>query len=143
MKNLFFGAGLALAGSAVAAVTSEPEHFTKRPPQSTVEPTQSSIYAAQATAVPQSPVSNVGGKAFDRIIQIWLENTDYNVSRSPCADSLLRFLTLTTILGLGCRPQHAVDRQPGHPAPELLCRYELGHAQCQTQPRSSCERNSC
>jgi hypothetical protein len=30
--------------------------------------------------MPQSPVSNVFGKASDRSIQIWLENTHYNVS---------------------------------------------------------------
>jgi acid phosphatase len=82
MKNLFLGAGVVLAGGALAGVTSEPKPLTTRPPESTIEPSLSSIYAAQATAVPLSPVSNVAGKAFDRIIQIWLENTDYNVSSS-------------------------------------------------------------
>jgi acid phosphatase len=79
MKANFLGATV-LAGGALAGVTSEPKPVSSRPPQSTIQPTLSSIYAAAATAVPQSPVSNVAGKAFDRIIQIWLENTDYNVS---------------------------------------------------------------
>lgn len=79
MKANFLGATV-LAGGALAGVTSEPKPVSSRPPQSTIQPTLPSIYAAAATAVPQSPVSNVAGKAFDRIIQIWLENTDYNVS---------------------------------------------------------------
>ena len=78
MKANFLGATV-LAGGALAGVTSEPKPVSSRPPQSTIQPTLSDIYAAAATAVPQSPVSNVGGKAFDRIIHIWLENTDYNV----------------------------------------------------------------
>jgi acid phosphatase len=81
MQNLILGAGavFGLAGGALAGVTSEPSHVSTRPAEQTIEPTLASILATQATAVPQSPVSNVGGKAFDRIIQIWLENTDYNV----------------------------------------------------------------
>ncbi len=79
MKANFFGAAV-LASGALAGVTSEPKPVTSRPPQSTIEPTLSDINAAAATAVPQSPVSNVAGKAFDRIIHVWLENTDYNVS---------------------------------------------------------------
>ena len=117
MKANFLGAAV-FAGGALAGVTSEPQPLTSRPPQSTIAPTLASIYAAAATATPQSPVSNVAGKAFDRIIQIWLENTDYNVScavRSPAPP-----LTSTGRRG---RPQHAVDRQPGHPAHQLLCRY--------------------
>ncbi|AEO70364.1 uncharacterized protein THITE_122814 [Thermothielavioides terrestris NRRL 8126] len=80
MKNLFLGAGVPL---------------TTRPPESTIEPSLSSIYAAQATAVPLSPVSNVAGKAFDRIIQIWLENTDYNAS---AADSNMQWIASQGIL---------------------------------------------
>ena len=37
-----------------------------------------SIAAAQATAKTLSPTSNVKGKVFDRIIQIYLETTAYN-----------------------------------------------------------------
>jgi acid phosphatase len=80
VKASFLGtAALSLAGRALAGVTSEPIPLTSRPPQSTIQPSLSSIYAAAATTEPQSPVSNVAGKAFDRIIQIWLENTDFNV----------------------------------------------------------------
>ncbi|PSR99200.1 acid phosphatase phoa [Coniella lustricola] len=39
-----------------------------------------SVYAAQATAKSSSPVSHVKGKAFDRFVQIWLENTDYDLA---------------------------------------------------------------
>jgi hypothetical protein len=79
---------LALVGSnvAFAATTS----YATRPPVSTIQPALSSIYAAQATAVPLSPVSNVKGAAFDRIVQIWLENTVRQVRVA------LRAQTLTT-----------------------------------------------
>ena len=58
----------------------------------------SDVYAAQATAKTESPTSNVRGKAFDRFVVIWLENTDYTkavgdrewgctlLSRPSCAD---------------------------------------------------------
>lgn len=45
-----------------------------KPAFSTIEPTLASIVASEATAKPLSPVSNVPGKGFDRIVQIWLEN---------------------------------------------------------------------
>ena len=38
------------------------------------------VYAAQATAVTLSPTSNVKGKAFDRYVSIWFENTDYDMA---------------------------------------------------------------
>ena len=38
----------------------------------------SAVAAAAATALTRSPVSNVAGKAFDRLAIIWLENTDYD-----------------------------------------------------------------
>ncbi|KAL2126535.1 hypothetical protein VTI74DRAFT_745 [Chaetomium olivicolor] len=97
MKNFFLGAGVVLgvASGALAGLTTEPSPVTKRPPFSTVEPNLSSIYAAQATTAPQSPVSNVPGKAFDRIIQIWLENTDYNAS---AADPNMQWIASQGIL---------------------------------------------
>ncbi|KAK4234025.1 hypothetical protein C8A03DRAFT_19008 [Achaetomium macrosporum] len=83
-SKLFFGASVALAGGALAGVTTEPTPLSSRPPETTVEPALSSISAGQATAVPQSPVSNVAGKGFDRIVQIWLENTNFDASaRDP------------------------------------------------------------
>ncbi|KAF4553116.1 Acid phosphatase-like protein 2 [Elsinoe fawcettii] len=38
------------------------------------------VYAAQATARTDSPTSSVKGKAFDRFVQVWLENTDYEAA---------------------------------------------------------------
>lgn len=79
-----YSAILALAPALVSAVT-----YSSRPPLSTLEPSLSQIVASEATAVPLSPVSNVGGKAFDRIVQIWLENTDYD---KAAANADLQFL---------------------------------------------------
>lgn len=54
---------------------------------STVEyPTEAQIKAAAATVQPYSPVSNVKGLAFNRFVQIWIENT---VSL-PAADTWIR-----------------------------------------------------
>lgn len=63
---LTVGAKLALAATAT---------YASKPPFSTIEPPIASIIAAEASAAPLSPVSNVKGAAFDRIVQIWLENT--------------------------------------------------------------------
>ena len=38
------------------------------------------VHAAQATAKSESPVSHVKGKAFDRYVSIWFENTDYDMA---------------------------------------------------------------
>ncbi|KAL2832491.1 phosphoesterase family-domain-containing protein [Aspergillus cavernicola] len=43
-------------------------------------PSVAEIEAAQATVLPYSPVSNVKGKSFKRFVNIWLENTDFNVA---------------------------------------------------------------
>lgn len=40
----------------------------------------SDVAAAAATAKTESPTSNVPGKAFDRFVIIWLENTDYSAA---------------------------------------------------------------
>ena len=45
------------------------------PPVSTIQPPPSQISQIAATATPLSPVSDVKGTAFDRFIQMWLENT--------------------------------------------------------------------
>lgn len=39
-----------------------------------------SVAAARATALTLSPTSNVQGKTFDRFVQIWLENTDFDMA---------------------------------------------------------------
>jgi len=56
---------------------------TAKPAFSTIEPSLTQIQAASATATPLSPTSNVQGKAFNRIIQIWLENTVSSHSSLP------------------------------------------------------------
>jgi acid phosphatase len=38
-------------------------------------PTAAEIEAAQASVLPYSPVSNVRGLAFDRFVDVWIENT--------------------------------------------------------------------
>ncbi len=69
---------LALGGSNVALAATSTS-YASRPTFSTIEPAVASIYATQATATPLSPVSNVKGAAFDRIVQIWLENTVHQI----------------------------------------------------------------
>jgi hypothetical protein len=38
------------------------------------------VAKARATALTESPTSNVVGKTFDRFVTIWLENTDYSAA---------------------------------------------------------------
>jgi acid phosphatase len=71
--KFFVAIGLALSSSRVVLAASTT--YASKPPESTVEPTQPSISAAAATQTASSPVSNVKGAGFDRIVQIWLENT--------------------------------------------------------------------
>lgn len=59
---------LAVAGQALAA------NFTATD--------STNVHAAQATALTLSPTSHVKGKAFDRFVVIWLENTDYDKAYS-------------------------------------------------------------
>jgi acid phosphatase len=59
--------------------------YPSRVPESTIEPTLTQILAAQATQATLSPVSNVQGVGFDRIVQIWLENTVGAGNRSVIA----------------------------------------------------------
>lgn len=54
-----------LGGLSLAAAQTSSEQY----------PSQSEIEAAQATTLPYSPVSNVEGLAFNRFVNIWLENT--------------------------------------------------------------------
>jgi acid phosphatase len=65
---------LAISGSNVALAATSTS-YASRPTFSTIQPPLASIYAAQATATSLSPISNVKGVAYDRIVQIWLENT--------------------------------------------------------------------
>ena len=38
------------------------------------------IAKAKATALTESPTSNVAGKSFNRFVTIWCENTDYDMA---------------------------------------------------------------
>jgi acid phosphatase len=68
---MFFSAALALAGANVALAASS----ASRPAESTIEPAATAISALAAAATPVVLTSDVKGKGFDRIVQIWLENT--------------------------------------------------------------------
>ncbi|BCR90700.1 putative acid phosphatase [Aspergillus chevalieri] len=48
--------------------------------QSSHNPSAEEIAKAQATVKPNSPVSNVQGLSFNRFVNIWLENTDYETA---------------------------------------------------------------
>jgi acid phosphatase len=52
-------------------------------------PSIAEIEAAQATVQPYSPVSNVQGLAFNRFVNIWLENTDYDKAAADAHMSAL------------------------------------------------------
>jgi hypothetical protein len=64
LKMHSFLAGMLAAASMAVAQTIQ-----------TSEPTIPEIQAAAATTLPLSPTSNIKGVAFDRFIQVWLENT--------------------------------------------------------------------
>ena len=53
------------------------------------------VAAAAATAKTESPTSDLPGKAFDRFVVIWLENTDYSAA---AADRT--FLVLASFVSL-------------------------------------------
>lgn len=65
---------LVLSGVNVAFAASTTDTST-RAPESTLEPALTAIAAAHATAPALSPLSDVTGAGFDRLVQIWLENT--------------------------------------------------------------------
>ncbi|KAI0147202.1 acid phosphatase phoa [Xylariaceae sp. FL1272] len=71
-----------------------------------------SVAAAAATALTYSPTSNVKGKAFDRYVVIWLENTDYDMA---AGDPNLAWLASK---GQTLRQYHAVTHpsQPNYVA---------------------------
>ncbi|TVY22668.1 putative acid phosphatase [Lachnellula hyalina] len=85
-----FLAAASLAGAAIAA------------PASPTATDTADVYAAQATARTSSPTSHVKGKAFDRYVSIWFENTDFDMA---AADPNFQFfaekgITLTNNLAL-------------------------------------------
>jgi hypothetical protein len=74
--------------------------YPTKPPFSTIQPALTDIRAAQATVMPVSPISNVQGKAFNRIVQIWLENTVGQVCLIYCSQMLIVEFRTTTRLRL-------------------------------------------
>ncbi|KAK7943821.1 acid phosphatase [Apiospora aurea] len=71
-----------------------------------------SVAAARATALTLSPTSHVQGKTFDRFVQIWLENTDFDMA---AGDPSLSFLATQ---GVTLTNYHAVTHpsQPNYVA---------------------------
>lgn len=58
-------------------------------------PSQAEIDAARASVLPYSPVSNVKGLAFNRFVQIWIENTVCtDIPFTTDLSSILVFLTV-------------------------------------------------
>lgn len=66
-----FSASFAIASLVSAALAA---------PSSPLATDTADVYAAQATALTESPTSKVKGKSFDRYVSIWLENTDYDTA---------------------------------------------------------------
>ena len=58
------------------------------------------VYAAQATALTESPTSNVKGAAFDRYVSIWFENTDFDMAAADrkYATQTVNFPRLTNLI---------------------------------------------
>ncbi|KAK9388574.1 phosphoesterase family-domain-containing protein [Lipomyces mesembrius] len=70
--------GLALTVLTPALVSAQSSSSANLTPSfSVIEPSLTAIEAAAATVVPDELTSTVSGKAFDRFVVIWLENTDY------------------------------------------------------------------
>ncbi len=65
-----------LASAALAAPAPAPA------PASPTATDAADVYAAQATALTLSPTSNIKGKAFDRYVSIWFENTDFETAQA-------------------------------------------------------------
>lgn len=66
----------------------------------TTEPALAAIEAAAATTLPYSPVSNVKGLAFDRFIQVWLENVVSGSSIGYAGPQVTEFHARITALPL-------------------------------------------
>ena len=72
---MMFAPCILVVAVSCAAVHAGEATFPSRPPLSTFEPSLSQIIAVEPTQPALSPVSNVKGVAFNRIVHIWLENT--------------------------------------------------------------------
>lgn len=67
--GIYSAALVALATAAPASSSTSAANPTATDP--------AAVYAAQATAKTESSTSHVKGKAFDRFVTIWFENTDF------------------------------------------------------------------
>lgn len=85
LVKMRFSTPFAVASLATVAVAA---------PASPTATDASDVYAAQATAKSESPVTHVKGKAFDRYVSIWFENTDYDMA---AADRKFSFSCTTFI----------------------------------------------
>lgn len=74
LLSILVTVALVAASARVTGATSTTS-YASRLPESTIAPSVTQIIATEATQVALSPVSNVEGAVFDRIVQIWLENT--------------------------------------------------------------------
>lgn len=69
---------LAIGVFAIAGVSALPPGHGESPiPNQYTATGAQDVFAAQATAATAHPTSNKKGKAFDRFVTIWLENTDF------------------------------------------------------------------
>jgi acid phosphatase len=87
----FFPQVFSMRFSTSAVVASLASVAIASPVASPVSPTATDtadVYAAQATALTESPTSHVKGKAFDRYVSIWFENTDYDMAAADVSNFL-------------------------------------------------------
>lgn len=80
------------------------------------------VAKAAATALTLSPTSNVAGSKFERFVQIFLENTDYN---KAIADSEYSFDTDRMRAGPFLMPssEPRLPGKSGHQPDQLLCHH--------------------
>lgn len=77
MRCTSISAVLFAAGASAAAVKAKAASSTVGWETAYTATGTAAVYAAAATAKTSSPTSKVKGKAFDRFVVIWNENTDY------------------------------------------------------------------
>lgn len=70
-----FSTGIYTAALVAVAAAAPKSSLTSTANPTATDP--AAVYAAQATAKTESPTSHVKGKAFDRFVTIWFENTDF------------------------------------------------------------------
>ena len=93
--------------------------------------TSSAVAATKATAKTLSPTSSVPGKTFDRFVNIWLENTDYEMAAGDRLQSYSRrkgpSLMIFSIAYMACNERHNTYK--------LLCSYSSKPAELHCRSR--------